>query len=93
METTNKTLTITDLESVFNQAIGLGVNYIGVEVKSPELDETEIIINPSSNFDSKLDYYKRAYNDDLTLKNCNQIQIVGFEYGDSFAEIQDWLVR
>ena len=92
METTTKTLTMTDLESVFNQAIGLGVNYIGVRIKMQGFDEPEVIINPKENFETKLAYYKKAYNEDLILKSFNGIRIIGFEYGDSFDEIADWLI-
>ena len=92
METTNKTLTMTDLESTFNQAIGLGVNYIGVRIQMQGFDEPEVIINPKENFGIKLEYYKKAYNEDLTLKTFNGIKIIGFEYGDSFNEIADWLL-
>ena len=92
METTEKTLTMTDLESVFNQAIGLGVNYIGVRIQMQGFDEPEVIINPKENFEAKLEYYKKAYNEDLTLKTFNGIKIVGFEYGDSFNEVADWLL-
>ena len=92
METVNKTLTMTDLEKVFNQAIGLGVNYIGVRIEMQGFDEPEVIINPRENFETKLEYYKKAYNDDLTLKTFNGIKVIGCEYGDSFNEIADWLI-
>ena len=92
METTEKTLTMTDLENTFNQAIGLGVNYIGVRIWIQGFDEPEVIINPKENFESKLAYYKKAYNDNLTLKSFNGIKIIGCEYGDSFNEIADWLI-
>lgn len=36
-----------------------------------------------------MEYYKKAYNDDLTLKSFNGIKIVGFTYGDSYDEIQE----
>ena len=92
METTEKTLTMTDLESTFNQAIGLGVNYIGVRIQMQGFDEPEVIINPKENFETKLAYYKKAYNEDITLKTFNGIKIIGCEYGDSFNEIADWLI-
>ena len=52
----------------------------------------EIIINESENFDSKLAYYKKAYNEDLTLKAFNGIKIIGFTFGDNFSEIEDDLI-
>ena len=92
MEKENKQLTLFDLEMVFNQAKGMDASYIGVKIQMQGFDEPEIIINPKENFDAKLEYYKKAYNEDLTLKAFNGIEIVGFEYGNSFQEIQDWLI-
>ena len=48
----------------------------------------EIIINENANFDSKFDYYRKAYNEDLTLKTFSGVKIVGFTYGDTFKEIE-----
>lgn len=92
MGITNKTLTMTNLKDTFNQAIGLDVNYIGVRIQAQGLDEPEVIINPRENFESKLEYYQKAYNEDLTLKTFNGVKIIGFEYGDSYNEISDWLI-
>ena len=91
METTNKTLTMTELENVFKRAIELEENYIGVRIETQGSEKPEIIINPTENFEVKLEYYKKAYNNDLTLKSFNGIKITGFMYGYDFAEIQDWL--
>lgn len=88
----NKKLTMTELENTFNQAIGLGVNYIGVRIQMTGYDEPDVIINPRENFESKLEYYKKAYNEDLTLKTFNGIKIIGCVYGDSFQEISDWII-
>jgi hypothetical protein len=77
--------TLTDLEKVFTNAIKQGDIYIGVAVKLPNLDEPEIIINPIENFEEKLKYYKNAYTDDLILKTCKDIQIVG-AYSSCFAD-------
>lgn len=48
----------------------------------------EIIINENANFDKKFDYYKKAYNENLTLKTFKGIKIVGFSYGNTFKEIE-----
>lgn len=55
--------------------------------------KSEIIINENANFDSKFAYYKKVYNADLTLKTFNGIKIVGFTYGDSFADIEQNLIN
>ena len=91
MEKENKQLTLFDLEMVFNQAKIMDASYVGVKIQMQGFDKPETIINPNENFDEKLVYYKKAYNEDLTLKTFNGIKIVGFEYGNSFQEIQDWL--
>lgn len=52
--------------------------------------KAEIIINENANFDSKFAYYKKAYNENLTLKSFNGIKIVGFTYGDTFKQ---WIKR
>lgn len=92
METKIKTLTMTELVDVFNRAIELEENYIGVRIETQGSDKPEIIINPTENFEAKLTYYMKAYNDNLTLKSFNGIKITGFMYGYDFAEIQDMLV-
>jgi len=89
---TTEVLTMQDLENRFNQAIGLGVNYIGVRIQMQGFDEPEVIINPTANFESKLEYYKKAYGEDLVLKTFSGVKIIGCEYGDSFNEIADWLI-
>ncbi|AYP68207.1 hypothetical protein PQE75_gp075 [Bacillus phage vB_BcoS-136] len=43
--------------------------------KSPEM-----IINPRENIEEKLEYYKMAYNEDLTLKFNHNIGIVDYEF-------------
>lgn len=80
--------TINELEFCFNNAIKTNSKYIAVLVKTPNSDKPEMIINVNENFNSKLDYYKNAYNKDLTLKTCDGINIVGFTYGSSFSEIE-----
>lgn len=87
----NQKLTMTDLEEIFNKAIQFNEKYIGVKIKMVNMDEPEIIINPRDNFEEKLEYYKKSYNNDLILKACKDIKITNFIYGESFAEIQDLL--
>lgn len=84
-------LTLKDLEDVFNRAIKYNEEYIGIKIEAPDLEEPEVIINSRENFEAKLSYYKKSYNEDLTLKSFNKIKITGFIYGCNFAEIQDML--
>lgn len=66
--------------------------YVGVLVSMPGFTAPEVIINSSVNFEEKLNYYKRAYNVDLTLKTFSGIRIIGATYGNNFAEIQENLI-
>jgi len=85
-------LTMENLEVCFNSAKEQGYPYVGVKIKMEGFEEAEVIINPITNFDKKLEYYKNAYNDDLTLKSFNGIKIIGFSYGDTYDEIEIDLV-
>ena len=83
---------IENLEKCFYEASKQDKKYVGVKIQMQGFSKPEIIINENENFDSKFDYYKKAYNEDLTLKTFNGIRIVGFTYGDSFKDIEEDLI-
>lgn len=85
-------MTMDNLEKCFNTAKVLNQKYVGVQIAMEGFTKPEIIINESENFDSKLAYYKKAYNEDLTLKAFNGIRIIGFTFGDNFSEIEEDLI-
>lgn len=85
-------LTLKDLEKCFYDASQAGDEYVGVKIEMQGFPEPEIVINKSSNFDEKLAYYKKTYNEDLTLKSFNRTKIIGFASGDTFDEIEYELV-
>ena len=85
---TREDLTIDNLEKCFHAASQQDKKYIGVLIEMQGFPRPEVIINESANFDSKFAYYKKAYNDDLTLKTFNGIRIIGFTYGNEFADIE-----
>ena len=86
-------LKLNNLEICFISAMSIGAKYVGVKIWMQGFDDCEVIINPNANFKKKLEYYKTAYNEDLTLKAFNDIKIVGFTYGDSYKEIENSLVE
>jgi hypothetical protein len=59
--------------------------YLIIEV-SVEGNTPEIIINPKVNFESKLNYYQNAYNEDLTLKANPNIKIVRYDFVENIAD-------
>lgn len=62
-----------------------GYKYIGVEVIVEGNIDPEYIINKASNFNSKLEYYKKAYNDDMQLIANNSISIVNIIAGNRLS--------
>lgn len=81
-------LTINNLEKCFYEASVNDKKYVGVKIQMAGFKNPEIIINENANFDKKFDYYKKAYNENLTLKTFEGIKIVGFSYGNTFKEIE-----
>lgn len=77
-----------ELIKTIENAIGCNHRYIGIEVRDSRLKESEIIINPRRNFKAKLEYYKKAYDDDLKLKACSDISIVSFSSTHSYFRLQ-----
>jgi hypothetical protein len=46
----------------------------------------ELIINHKVNFESKLNYIRNAYNEDLSLKANPDIKIVGYYFVENWSE-------
>lgn len=65
------------LEAEINKAIQEKSTF-AVSIQIPDCPKPEIIINPWDNLEYKLEYYKKAYNDDLELINNTKIKIVDF---------------
>lgn len=65
------------LEYEINKAIK-EKNMFAVCVLLPGCTKPEIIINPWDNLEYKLEYYKKAYNDNLELINNTEIKIIDF---------------
>ncbi len=80
-------LTMKDLEKCFETAKENNRPFVGVAIAMQGFPKPEVIINPEANYDEKLDYYKKAYNDDLTLKTFNGIRIVGFACANNYHDI------
>lgn len=81
-----------DLESCFEMATRLSYTYIGVKLDIVGFEKPEIVINSKENFDDKLDYFKRAYDENLMLVNNPNIRIVGFAAADTFEDLEEMLV-
>ena len=81
-----------DLINILTEAHEVGAKYIAIKVDMTAFDYTEIIVNYKGNISAKPDYYKRAYNDDLTLCSFDGIRITGATYGTSYEKIESDLL-
>jgi hypothetical protein len=86
-------MNINNLKLCFKEAIKMDANYIGVLIQMQGFETPEIIINETPNFKSKLEYYEKAYNEDLTLKTFSGIKIIGVALGDTFAQVEEGLLK
>ena len=75
------------LEDCFYEAINLRAKFIAVKIKMEGFSKPEIIINQTENFESKLNYYKKSYSNDLKLRSFSGIEIIDFCYGNTFCSI------
>lgn len=75
------------LMQCISHAIKYGMCYIGVVIKLPSGCE-ELIVNKSQAFMEKMEYYDVAYDDDLKMINCPQIEILEFATGNSLFTIE-----
>jgi hypothetical protein len=81
------------LKNCFNRAKEIDAGFVGVAVRVPNATEKEIIINGRENLEVKLEYYQKTYDEDLSHKAVgDSLRIVGFTFGNSFAEIQEQLL-
>jgi len=85
-------LTLDSLENTFEAAYQNGARLVAVKIEMQGFEKPEVIINQTENFKTKLEYYKKAYNQDLTLKAFNGIKIIGFTFGDTFDDIESDLI-
>jgi hypothetical protein len=79
--------TLDGLERAFNSQWAEDSRFFGVLVKLGH-GHYETIINSNVKFKEKLGYYKKAYNEDLTLKANTDIRIINYTFANSFDEIQ-----
>ncbi|RII34318.1 hypothetical protein D2A34_14320 [Clostridium chromiireducens] len=84
-------INLSKLENCFKVAKETNQKFIGVLIQMKGFKKSELIINERENFDNKLVYYKRAYNEDLTLKTFNEIKIIGYAFGENIQDIYEYL--
>lgn len=86
-------LTMTNLENNFNAAKQVGAKFVGILVRMEGFPKDEVIINEHPNFDSKLAYYQKTYDENLQHRFAKGISIVAFTYGETFDDIEKDLLN
>ena len=86
----DKISTMSELENIFQEAKKKDAKYVMVKIAMQGFEKPEVIVNPKENIDSKLEYYKKAYKEDLHLKTFDGIQIVEAGYINNIQEEKAW---
>lgn len=86
-------LTMEYLENCFKRAKELNQKYVAIQVYMNGFPRCEIIVNQVENVDTKLEYYKKTYDEELNHKFAEGIKIVGFSFGNSFTDIEEDLIH
>lgn len=79
------------LQGAVEEAKDRKAEFFAVVVKMDGFEKDEVIINSLPNFDSKLEYYEKTYDEDLHHNKAPGIRIISFAYGKTFAEIEEKL--
>lgn len=78
------------LNVLFNEAIKKNAKWVYVVVQIKGNEHNEVIFNPNGNIAAKLEYYNKAYNDELELNTNNGIKIV--QYGWTKTELIEGVI-
>lgn len=85
-------LTIEYLSDTFERAKELDYRFVGVLIEMEGLAKPEVIINQAENFDRELKYIEKTYDQYLNHKFSKGIKISAFTFGNSFSEIEKYLL-
>lgn len=86
-------ISMKNLEICFERAKKNGAKFVAVSIEMEGFPESEIIVNPIVNADSKLAYYKKVYDEELNHKHSKGIRIKGCTFGNDMREIEEDLIR
>lgn len=75
------------LVNTFHAAKDSGARFVAIVIQMEGFQEDEIIVNPSENFESKLAYYQKTYDENLQHKFAPGISITGFTFGENFGSL------
>jgi len=76
-------------EAYLLEALENETPWMYVLVEMPNTSDEEIIINPITNFEEKLEFYKKQYDAEMKHKYVEGLRIVGYGFCESLAEIEE----
>lgn len=85
-------ITMKNLGICFERAKKNNAKFVAVRIEMEGFLEAEIIVNPIVNADSKLEYYKKTYDENLNHKHAKGIRIIGCTFGNDMREIERDLI-
>lgn len=88
----SQTLTMDALEHAIHTADFNGYRFFGILVEMDGFPKSEVIINEQENFQDKLEYYLKTYDENLNHKFAKGIRIVGYAFAMNFDELQADLI-
>ena len=74
--------TMEDLKAIFTEAKDNEYRYIGVLIQMEGFESPELIINSYENFDKKLEYYSKTYDEKCNHKFAKGIRIIDADGSD-----------
>lgn len=85
-------LTFDYLSHTLQRAKELDYQFVGVQFEIEGFLKPEIIINQVDDFESLLVYYKKTFNENLNHKFIKGKKVSAFTFGNSFSEIEKYLL-
>ncbi len=82
-----KRMKMIELEEIFEDAKE-NYYYVAVVIEMEGFPQPELIINTEDNFESKLEYYKKTYDENCNHKFAKGISIVGAECSDYMEDLE-----
>lgn len=79
------------LIEVFEYAKRTRAEYVGIVVKMDGFETNEVIINHYNNIESKLEYYKNTYDENLNHKYSKGISIINFSFDNEIGLLAEFL--
>lgn len=76
-------------KQTYENFVNEGAKYIGVYIWAYNTPEPELILNPIANSKRKLEYYLKAYDDNMRLKRVGNVKILSVTGAIYLEDLED----